>query len=52
MESEPVTVAFIPLRGGSKSIPMKNVKPLAGRPLVYWVLDAALGSKYIEDDLC
>ena len=49
MESEPVTVAFIPLRGGSKSIPMKNVKPLAGRPLVYWVLDAALGSKYIED---
>lgn len=34
-------VAFIPVRGGSKSIPGKNIRPIAGRPLVYWVLDAA-----------
>ncbi len=34
-------VAFIPLRGGSKSIPLKNIKMICGRPLVYWVLDAA-----------
>ncbi|MGL5722213.1 MAG: cytidylyltransferase domain-containing protein [Brevinema sp.] len=34
-------VAFIPLRGGSKSIPLKNIKPMNGRPLAYYVLDAA-----------
>jgi YrbI family 3-deoxy-D-manno-octulosonate 8-phosphate phosphatase len=42
------TIAFIPLRGGSKSIPGKNTMPLAGRPLAYWVLDAATGSRLIE----
>lgn len=30
------TIAFIPVRGGSKSIPLKNIKHLCGRPLVYW----------------
>lgn len=34
-------IAFIPVRGGSKSIPLKNIKPFAGRPLVYWVLKAS-----------
>jgi N-acylneuraminate cytidylyltransferase len=43
------TVAFIPVRGGSKSIPRKNIKLLAGRPLVYWAMDAAVGSKYIDE---
>ena len=28
-------IAFIPVRGGSKSIPMKNIKVLNGKPLVY-----------------
>jgi YrbI family 3-deoxy-D-manno-octulosonate 8-phosphate phosphatase len=42
------TIAFIPLRGGSKSIPSKNIMPLADRPLAYWVLDAATGSRLIE----
>jgi YrbI family 3-deoxy-D-manno-octulosonate 8-phosphate phosphatase len=31
----------IPVRGGSKSIPLKNIKPMAGRPLLFWSLDAA-----------
>jgi N-acylneuraminate cytidylyltransferase len=30
------TVAFIPVRGGSKSIPLKNIKDFCGKPLVYW----------------
>jgi N-acylneuraminate cytidylyltransferase len=30
------TIAFIPVRGGSKSIPLKNIKLLCGKPLVYW----------------
>ena len=31
-----MTLAFIPVRGGSKSIPLKNIKPFCGKPLVYW----------------
>lgn len=34
-------VAFIPVRGGSKSIKLKNIRKINGRPLIYWVLDAA-----------
>ena len=34
-------IAFIPVRGGSKSIPLKNIKILAGHPLVYWTANAA-----------
>ena len=33
-------IAFIPSRGGSKSIPLKNIKPVCGKPLVYWALSA------------
>lgn len=36
-----MNVAFIPVRGGSKSIPLKNIKLIAGKPLVYWVTKAA-----------
>ena len=35
-----MAVAFIPVRGGSKSIPLKNIKPFCGRPLIYWNLEA------------
>lgn len=34
-------IAFIPVRGGSKSIPLKNIKLLNGRPLVFWTAKAA-----------
>lgn len=34
------TIAFIPVRGGSKSIPLKNIKPLCGKPLVCWSIEA------------
>jgi len=42
------TVALIPLRGGSKSIPKKNIKPLAGKPLCAWVLEAATAATRID----
>ena len=42
-------VALIPLRGGSKSIPKKNIKPLAGKPMCFWVLEAAFNSNYIGE---
>ena len=32
------TVAFIPVRGGSKSIPLKNIRLFCEKPLVYWNL--------------
>jgi len=32
---------LITARGGSKGIPGKNIKPLNGRPLLYYTLDAA-----------
>ncbi|HJJ90104.1 MAG TPA: hypothetical protein O0Y05_03605, partial [Methanocorpusculum sp.] len=41
-------IAFIPVRGGSKSIPLKNIKPINGRPLVYWTIDAAINCSGIE----
>ena len=33
-------IAFVPVRGGSKSIPLKNIRDFCGQPLVYWVLKA------------
>ena len=43
-----MNVAFIPVRGGSKSIPLKNIKPISGKPLVYWTVKAACECKYID----
>lgn len=37
-------LGLIPARGDSKSIPRKNIAPLAGRPLLAYTCDAALGS--------
>lgn len=40
-------LSIIPVRGGSKGIPGKNIKMLAGKPLVAYTIDASLKSKYI-----
>jgi N-acylneuraminate cytidylyltransferase len=48
VHQSPRTVAFIPARGGSKSIPLKNIREIAGKPLIYWVIEAALGCPDIE----
>lgn len=34
-------IAIIPARGGSKGIPRKNIRPLAGKPLLAWTVEAA-----------
>ena len=42
-------LAVIPARGGSKGIPGKNIKMIAGKPLIAYTILAARGSKYIDD---
>lgn len=37
-------LGLIPARGGSKSIPRKNIVPLAGKPLLAYTCEAALDS--------
>lgn len=41
-------IAFIPARGASKSIPQKNIKMFAGKPLIHWSLLAAQFTDKIE----
>ncbi len=41
-------LGLINARGGSKGIPRKNIKPLNGKPLISWTIDAALESEYIS----
>lgn len=40
-------LAVIPARGGSKGVPGKNIRLLAGKPLIAWTIEAAKRSKYI-----
>lgn len=41
-------IAIIPARGGSKRLPGKNIKLLAGKPLIAWSIEAALESKIFD----
>lgn len=43
-----MNIAFIPVRAGSKSIPLKNIKIINGKPLVYWTAKAANDAKCID----
>ena len=40
----PVAVAFVPARSGSERVPGKNVRPLAGHPLLAYAIETALQS--------
>jgi N-acylneuraminate cytidylyltransferase len=41
-------LAIIPARGGSKGVPRKNIRLLAGKPLIAWTIEEAKKSKYID----
>jgi CMP-N,N'-diacetyllegionaminic acid synthase len=41
-------LGVIPARGGSKGIPKKNIKPICGKPLIVWSMEAAMQSKHLD----
>lgn len=41
-------LCIIPARGGSKRLPGKNIKPLNGKPLVFYTIDAAVKSNIFD----
>jgi CMP-N,N'-diacetyllegionaminic acid synthase len=41
-------IAVIPARGGSKGIPGKNIREVAGKPLIAWTILAARASRHID----
>jgi CMP-N,N'-diacetyllegionaminic acid synthase len=41
-------LGIIPARGGSKGIPLKNITPVAGKPLIGHTIEAALASKRLD----
>ena len=44
-------LVIIPARGGSKGLPHKNIKPLAGKPLIHYTIDVAR-QIVSDDDIC
>lgn len=46
--ASPVVVGVIPARGGSKRLSGKNLYPILGRPMLAWVVDAALASGVVK----
>ena len=42
------TIAIIPARGGSKGLVKKNIKPLLGKPLIYYTIKAAKESDLVD----
>lgn len=44
-------LVIIPARGGSKGIPHKNIKPLAGKPLIHYTIDVAR-QIVANEDIC
>jgi len=45
---KPVTLGIIPARGGSKGVPHKNIRQLAGQPLIVWTIELALSCPSLD----
>lgn len=41
-------LAILPARGGSKGVSRKNIREVAGKPLIAWTIQEARNSKYID----
>ncbi len=44
----PSVIGFIFARGGSKGVPRKNIRPLAGKPLIAWAIECGLASRFVK----
>lgn len=49
---QPSAVAFIPARSGSKRVPNKNIRPLAGHPMLAYSVRAAIDSGVFDRVIC
>jgi len=47
-KGRPFILGITPARGGSKGIPKKNIKCIAGKPLIAWTIEAARASKLLN----
>lgn len=45
-------LAIVPARGGSKGIPRKNVRPLLGRPVLAYAVEAGLRARLVDRVVC
>lgn len=43
-----IVLAVIPARGGSKSVPQKNIAPIGGKPLIAWTVGAARACPLVD----
>jgi CMP-N-acetylneuraminic acid synthetase len=41
--------ALVPMKRHSERVPRKNVRPLCGKPLFHWILEALSKSQYIDE---
>ncbi len=48
----PSVVAFIPARSGSKRVPNKNIRPLAGHPMLAYSIRSAIDSGIFDAVIC
>lgn len=48
MIEKKTVLAVITARGGSKGLPGKNIRPLAGKPMLAWTIEAARASRYVD----
>ena len=48
MANKPEILALIPARGGSKTVPRKNIQPLAGHPLIAYSIAAGLQAQRVS----
>ncbi len=50
--NDPAIVALIPAREGSRRIPAKNIRPLAGRPLLAYAIQSARDAGIFTEIIC
>ena len=45
---KPAILSIIPSRGSSKGVPRKNIRPLAGKPVIAWTIETAFACHSLD----